>query len=354
MISHVKEFSLVALVVGYGLCSSLLSIINKSAITVFGYPSVLTALQYFTCVIVVLTLGRLKFLDHDPIRLSTLRKFLPAALVFYLAIFTNTCLLKHANVDTFVVFRSSTPILVAVADTVFRKQPFPRLGSLLSLVTILVGAVGYVATDSQFNVTAYSWAFSYLVVITFEMVYVKHMITHLGLNTWGLVLYNNLLALFFCPFFFLVTGEFKFSDTSAKNALLWTDPKLFVPIGLSCVFGLAISFFGFACRKSVSATAFTVIGVTNKLLTIFINVLIWDKHASGIGLAFLMLTVLGGVAYQQTSSGSRKQRQETVDIDIENRSPSSAKKIKDSGQVSKRLTPSRGPKETLQANTQGM
>ncbi|KAI5383385.1 hypothetical protein KIW84_070694 [Lathyrus oleraceus] len=46
----------------------------------------------------------------------------------------------------------------------------------------------------------------------------------------------------------------------------------------------SLSFFGFAARKAVSATAFTVTGVVNKFLTVAINVTIWDKHASPAGL----------------------------------------------------------------------
>ena len=181
-----------SLVVGYALCSSLLAVINKFAITKFNYPGLLTALQYLTSALGVWVLGKLGFLHHDTFTIENAKKFMPAALVFYLAIFTNTNLLRHANVDTFIVFRSCTPLLVALADTMFRKQPLPSKLTFVSLLIILSGAFGYVATDSAFTLTAYSWAFAYLVTITTEMVYIKHMVTNLGLNTWGFVLYNNL------------------------------------------------------------------------------------------------------------------------------------------------------------------
>jgi hypothetical protein len=285
-----------SLVVGYALCSSLLAVINKFAITKFNYPGLLTALQYLTSALGVWVLGKLGFLHHDPFTLETAKKFLPAAMVFYLAIFTNTNLLRHANVDTFIVFRSLTPLLVAVADTTFRKQPCPSKLTFVALVIILGGAVGYVATDSGFTLTAYSWAFAYLVTITTEMVYIKHMVTNLGLNTWGFVLYNNLLSLMMAPVFWFLTGEY-------------------VAVSLSCVFGLAISFFGFAARKAISATAFTVTGVVNKFLTVAINVTIWDKHATPFGLLCLLFTLAGGVLYQQSvtrASSAPLQRESTA------------------------------------------
>ena len=290
-----------SLVVGYALCSSLLSIINKYAVTKFGYPGLLTALQYLTSAAGVWILGKLGFLTHDPFKLETAKKFAPAALVFYLAIFTNTNLLCHANVDTFIVFRSLTPLLVAIADTTLRKQPCPSKFTFLSLVVILGGAVGYVMTDSAFSLTAYSWALAYLVTITTEMVYIKHIVTNLGLNTWGFVLYNNLLSLMLAPIFWFLTGEHKsvFAAMESRGEG-WFHLDAFVAVALSCLFGLLISFFGFAARRAVSATAFTVTGVVNKFLTVAINVMIWDKHAPASGLVCLLFTIVGGVLYQQS------------------------------------------------------
>ncbi|PKU71153.1 GDP-mannose transporter GONST4 [Dendrobium catenatum] len=294
-----------SLVVGYALCSSLLAVINKFAITKFNFPGLLTALQYLSSAAGVWILGKLGFLHHDPFTLEIAKKFLPAATVFYLAIFTNTNLLRHANVDTFIVFRSLTPLLVAIADTAFRKQPCPSKLTFLSLVILLGGAIGYVMTDSAFTLTAYSWAFAYLITITTEMVYIKHMVTNLGLNTWGFVFYNNLLSLMMAPVFMVLTGEY--ADVLIAVGLgsgAWVDFGTFAAVSLSCVFGLLISFFGFAARKAVSATAFTVTGVVNKFLTVAINVLIWDKHASPFGLACLLFTLAGGILYQQSVTGN--------------------------------------------------
>ncbi|XP_024979502.1 GDP-fucose transporter 1 [Cynara cardunculus var. scolymus] len=299
-----QHYATSSLVIGYALCSSLLAVINKFAITKFNYPGLLTALQYLTSALGVWILGKLGFLNHDPFVWETAKKFLPAAIVFYLAIFTNTNLLRHANVDTFIVFRSLTPLLVALADTTFRKQPIPSKLTFLSLLIILGGAVGYVATDYGFTLTAYSWAFAYLITITTEMVYIKHMVTNLGLNTWGFVYYNNLLSLMMAPLFWVATGEYSdvFAAVGSNGGNLF-EIVAFTAVSLSCVFGLLISFFGFACRKAISATAFTVTGVVNKFLTVAINVLIWDKHASPFGLFCLLVTIAGGILYQQSVTG---------------------------------------------------
>ncbi|CAI7924612.1 unnamed protein product [Closterium sp. NIES-54] len=310
---QISGLRVVWVVIGYALSSSLLAIVNKYAVTVFPFPAILTALQYLVCTIVTLVMGRSKVLEHDSLSLEKIVKFLPAAATFYVAIWTNTQLLKHANVETFIVFRSSTPLLVAIADSVFMGRSWPSGFTFLSLLTIFGGAVGYVFFDTGFTVTAYAWAWAYLIVITFEMVYIKSVVMSIGLNTWGLVLYNNMLALIFFPP--ALIGMNEPSQIAAYGlSRIFSIGTLF-PVALSCIFGLTISFFGFAARKAVSATAYTVVGVTNKLLTVLINILIWDKHAQAPGLVALLVCIFGGVLYQQ--SVTHTQPTKTIPADIE-------------------------------------
>jgi hypothetical protein len=100
--------------------------------------------------------------------------------------------------------------------------------------------------------------------------------------------YNALLSNFFPFFNFLQRWEGeKYLNLQSMG-----------PVALSCIFGLAISFFGFSCRQALSATSFTVVGVTNKLLTVLINVTVWTKHAGAFGICMLLVCISGGVLYQ--------------------------------------------------------
>ncbi|KAB2097887.1 hypothetical protein ES319_A01G201300v1 [Gossypium barbadense] len=258
-----KQVSVYGVAAGYCISASLLSIINKWAVMKFPYPGALTALQYLTSAAGVVLCGWFKVLEHDPLDLRTMGQFLPAAIIFYLSLFTNSELLLHANVDTFIVFRSAVPIFVAIGETLYLSQPWPSLKTWISLGTIFGGSVLYVLTDYQFTLTAYTWAAAYLLLIMGELKKIKHEI----------------------------------SDESD-----WHSFQVILPVGLSCLFGLAISFFGFSCRRAISATGFTVLGIVNKLLTVVINLVIWDKHSTFVGTVGLLICMLGGVMYQQSTS----------------------------------------------------
>ncbi|KAL8126240.1 GDP-mannose transporter GONST3-like [Apium graveolens] len=314
--SFLQHLSVYGIAAGYCLSASLLSIINKWAVMKFPYPGALTALQYFTSAAGVLILGSLKILEHDKLDLMTMWRFLPAAFIFYLSLFTNSELLLHANVDTFIVFRSAVPIFVAIGESLYLHQPWPSMKTWFSLATIFGGSVLYVMTDYQFTLMAYSWALAYLISMSIDFVYIKHVVMTIGLNTWGLVLYNNLEALLLFPLELLVMGELKKIKHEISDESDWHSSQVLLPVGLSCLFGLAISFFGFSCRKAISATGFTVLGIVNKLLTVIINLVIWDKHSTFVGTVGLLICMLGGVMYQQFSSTKPKAAK---DVEVQER-----------------------------------
>lgn len=68
---------------------------------------------------------------------------------------------------------------------------------------------------------------------------------------------------------------------------------------VSSIIGTLIGYTGWSCRSLVSATSFTLIGVINKFLTILLNVFIWDKHATPLGILSLIVSLIGGSCYQQ-------------------------------------------------------
>lgn len=53
-----------------------------------------------------------------------------------------------------------------------------------------------------------------------------------------------------------------------------------IALVLSCLGSLGMSYFSFALRAVISATSFSIIGNICKILTILVNILLWDQHAS--------------------------------------------------------------------------
>jgi GDP-mannose transporter len=144
------------------------------------------------------------------------------------------------------------------------------------------------------------------------MIYVKHMVTKIELSNWGLVYYNNGVGAVLSLIVFVLSGEAHAFVEVGPTPVKELDETAWIGIIVSSAFGLGISFFGFSTRRLLSATAFTVLGCTNKLLTLLVNTLIWDEHASLWGQASLLVCIGGGVAYGEFSKLEDEQKATTT------------------------------------------
>ena len=158
--------------------------------------------------------------------------------MFVGSIYTNMKALQHANVETIIVFRSCCPLVVAIIEWGFMGRQLPSLRSWLALLVLVGGCAGYVLTDRAFKINgfgAYTWVTAYFMILSVEMAYGKH----------------------------IVGPHLNFA--SMWGPTLYTN-AISTPVMLSIVLA---------------------------------NVLIWDQHASALGILFLMLCLAGAVGYQQ-------------------------------------------------------
>lgn len=279
-------------VVGYGTCSSLMLIINKVAVNLLPAPSFVLLLQFFCSWFAVKAVGLCGCIVVDQLEWRKLLAFLPVSLAFLAAVFANMKTLQFANVETFVVFRASTPLTISVCDWLFLGRELPSLRSAACLVLLLAGAVAYVLTDAQFEVRGYVWVAVWYVIFCFDQLYIKHAVDTVKVDSnWGRVFYTNLWA---CMLAGVSTAA---TEPVTLSTFKWTWASGGA-LAVSCALGVAMSYFAFLCRSQVSATHFTVIGNVCKVLTVFINVCIWDKHASNAGLACLSICLVAAFLYK--------------------------------------------------------
>lgn len=284
--------------VGYAASSSCLVIINKWAVLSWPYASTLTFVQLTVSWMVALFLGKCGIVGLDVLTKENLINFLPASAIFFVALACNMALLQNAPVDTFVVMRSLIPLLTMLCGTALGK-PLPGRWVILSLLTIVAGAVGYVWNDLSFSPKAYFYGGAYVLAMVVDTILVKKVVTKVDFkHPWTLVLVNNLESSLIYPFFAFGTGELSTAGAGVTS-LLEPGSDSLGPVLISCVFGVSISYFGMNARQALSATSFSVLGVVCKFATVLVNTLIWSHHAGPVGIFFLCICVSGGILYQQ-------------------------------------------------------
>ena len=243
--------------------------------------------------IVVKFFAALGKIECDALEKTKSMKFMPVALIFLATIFSNMKCLQYANVETFMVFRFSTPIVVSIADYLFLGRKLPSGRSWACLLALLVGAFGYASTDSSFHVKGYTFCAIWYVIFCMDQIYLKHVINTVKMDSnWGRVFYSNFLASLPLIFTFINDAE---EIAALKNISSSAALAVFVSVAL----GVGMSYFAWMARGLLSAASFTVVGNVCKVLTIAINVSLWDKHASLFGIGCLVFCLGAAFFYKQ-------------------------------------------------------
>jgi solute carrier family 35 protein len=281
----------------YFVASSSMLVVNKIVMTMLPAPAFVVSVQYLVTALFVLMLHKCGTIVLSPMpSWSGMKQYAVIPLVFSSAIFFNGKMLELANVETFLIFRFSTPLCVAIIDFLLMGKELPHLRSLFAFLLIIAGAVFYTLSDEGFKLESYLWAIAYLGAICTEMIIVKHIFTIMEMSSWTRVLLNNILSLPFQPIFILVTKEWE------KYYLLEFNIYNMCALVVSALLGVALAWSGTELRSLISATSFTLAGVVCKFVTVGINFVIWDRHANLVGTLSLLLCLIGATAYKPVSA----------------------------------------------------
>jgi solute carrier family 35 len=299
-----------AAVTYYGLCSSTLLIANKMALVVVPAPIFLLSIQLWFAVVSVYVSAMIGIIDIQAMQWSTALKFSPVVASFLGTLFANAKVLQYSNVETFITFRSSTPLVLCVCDYVFLNRDLPSARSVACLVGLLLSSAGYALFDHMFDVRAYSWlAVWFVSFIAYEIV-VKHLCDNVSMDNWTRVVYTNAMA----GVLLSIALPFARDEQRALTGMLW-DYKSVAILTTSCVIGLGVSHSAYVLRSACSATLSAVVGISCKVFTVLINVAIWDKHANPVQLVFLLLGLVAGSFYQQAPLRSDSKFVSTIKLD---------------------------------------
>ena len=319
------KLSVTMAIVGYSLCSSTLLLANKLALAHLPVPSVVSFIQILSSAVFIVAI---KFcgVTVDDLDRDKMRAYALYIVAFVACIYANMQALNHSNVETVIVFRACSPLAVSAIEYLFMDRAWPSLRSSLALLSVAFGALIYCMSDSQLKLqglSAYSWVILYFFLITFEMTYGKKLTSSVKMDSvWGPVLYCNLLAAL--PMFLLGYANGDYEGIGEKlGAVSFTGTLILL---FSCAAGTMIGYTGWLCRGMVSATTYTLVGVVNKFLTVLLNVALWDKHSSPLGLFAVCLCLLSGTFYEQAPRREDLHKQQALaaankDPESDDRSP---------------------------------
>jgi len=141
---------MIVAICAYSFCSGTMLILNKAG--TMALPSGFLASLQFFFVIVAIAVGHVfRFINVDPLTPDIVYPYMKYCVLFLLGVYSNMQSLGQSSVDTVIVFRSSTPLLVCLMDVTFMGRANPSKRSMLAMLCMVLGATLYVQSDSQFK-----------------------------------------------------------------------------------------------------------------------------------------------------------------------------------------------------------
>ena len=282
--------------VGHCVCAGSLSVINKWALQHYPYAFALTFLQLFASVIFIFALARFGLISWEPLSLTKMKRYLPAAAMFFVTLVGSNKVIGDTDVNTFVVVRSTIPIFCVFLEMFVMDIPAPPKTSFLMLVLLVAGVVIYVQSNYLMVVTGVKWIVIYVIAMPIDAVLIKQALNDVKLPPWSMAFYNNFLAMLAMPVAAVCAGEFTVFYPSTYTAIFENGAAL--PILVCCFAGLGISFFQMNVRHAITATAFMMLGVLNKLLTLLLNKVLLQGQTTILGLFGILLALFSCVGWQ--------------------------------------------------------
>lgn len=295
------SFDIVKAILAYVGCSSVLLLVNKVVVTLIPVPACVFVVQITAAVVFIFVCKALRLIQVDDFTVQKVKGYTPYTFLFVSAIYSNGKALSQSNAETVIVFRSTTPLFVSMLEYMVLGRELPNKQSGLALLGVLVGAIGYMMADSEFQMNgfiAYFWVSIYTLLICCEMTLGKALQKRVELETpvWGSVMFQNALGLAPMSMVAIFSGELKTIQSLSSEST--STIALLVLVG-SCIIGIAIGWSTWNCRNRVSATSFTLLGVSCKVFTVLLNMLIWNKHATPIGVCWLFVCLVSSSFYRQ-------------------------------------------------------
>lgn len=293
------SYTSISVFLAYCIVSSTMLIFNKACMIVLPAPCTVTLMQVTVTTLLIAAAWCCALVDIQKVDRVILSQYALYSILFVLGINFTMRSLTITNVETVLLFRACSPILVSFIDTLFLGREIPSRRSFLAMLSIVFGATWFAAselqTDTSITLLGVCVNSINLLLTAILMTWGKHVTDTTDVNLTTSVFICNLTSIL--PMLALVILE---KEHLIIREHRWLSVYAVVILTTSCFMGTALSYLGWQMRAMMSAASFTVVGVLNKVLTILLNTMMWEDHATWSSTIGLLVSLIGGSFYQQS------------------------------------------------------
>lgn len=216
--------------------------------------------------------------------------------VFVLMLICSLKALKTVHVATVVIARNLCTVFVCAGEALVFEKYTPK-EAVLGLFIILLGSIVYGFTDLNFELNGYLWQAANSLLFICAQLYEKWTMTKSTDQTaLGISTIKNSLSLPVLACMMAINGDYHLTGANLIPTRTWV---LIVLSGFGCC---ALSIVYMMLYKLASATAITVGGNVNKVVSIILAAFMFRQPLGYIQTAGLAICLLGSVQYSLETS----------------------------------------------------
>ncbi|XP_007557633.1 PREDICTED: UDP-N-acetylglucosamine/UDP-glucose/GDP-mannose transporter [Poecilia mexicana] len=286
----------------YAGSSFLITVVNKTVLTSFRFPSYLfLGIGQMITTIVVLYLAKksntVKFPDFDR---SVVLKIFPLPLLYVGNHVTGLASTKKLSLPMFTVLRKFTILMTMILEAYLLRKTFSR-HVVCSVVMIVFGAMVAASSDLAFDVEAYTFILLNDAFTAASGVYTKKKLGDQSLGKYGVLFYNSLIIVLPTLLASVFTGDLH----KALSFEDWRNVVFVLCFLLSCFMGFVLMYSIVLCSYYNSALTTTVVGAIKNVAVAYIGIFVGgDYMFSWINFLGLSICMSGGLAYSYLTFNS--------------------------------------------------